>query len=242
MARSVARMGLRHAVITSVDRDDLPDYGAARLRRRDPPDPPAGAGLQGRGADARLPRRGDAAGEGDRRAPRRVQPQRRGRAAAVPGRPPRLALRALAAACCATPRRWAATRSSTKSGPDGRPRRDARGDGRGLRRRCASTASRSSPSASTCARPSATCRSCATGTPTSSPRSSAAAYALGFEHVAAGPLVRSSYHADEHVPQERPGAGPLAASGSPGRLAGRRPCSRSRTTSRPSASRSSRSR
>ena len=37
-----------------------------------------------------------------------------------------------------------------------------------------------------------------------------AAYELGFEHVAAGPLVRSSYHADEHVRQERPGAGPLA--------------------------------
>ena len=34
---------------------------------------------------------------------------------------------------------------------------------------------------------------------------------LGFEHVAAGPLVRSSYHADEHVPQARPGVGPLAA-------------------------------
>jgi lipoyl synthase len=28
VARSVATMGLRHAVITSVDRDDLPDYGA----------------------------------------------------------------------------------------------------------------------------------------------------------------------------------------------------------------------
>jgi len=28
VANSVARMGLRHAVITSVDRDDLPDYGA----------------------------------------------------------------------------------------------------------------------------------------------------------------------------------------------------------------------
>jgi lipoic acid synthetase len=40
-----------------------------------------------------------------------------------------------------------------------------------------------------------------------------AAYALGFEHVAAGPLVRSSYHADRHVPQSRPGVGPLAASG-----------------------------
>jgi lipoic acid synthetase len=38
-----------------------------------------------------------------------------------------------------------------------------------------------------------------------------AAYALGFDHIAAGPLVRSSYHADEHVPQERPGIGPLAA-------------------------------
>jgi lipoyl synthase len=39
------------------------------------------------------------------------------------------------------------------------------------------------------------------------------AYALGFDHVAAGPLVRSSYHADEHVPQARPGSGPLAAAG-----------------------------
>ena len=38
-----------------------------------------------------------------------------------------------------------------------------------------------------------------------------AAYELGFDHIAAGPLVRSSYHADEHVPQDRPGVGPLAA-------------------------------
>jgi lipoic acid synthetase len=37
-----------------------------------------------------------------------------------------------------------------------------------------------------------------------------AAYELGFEHVAAGPLVRSSYHADQHVSQEEPGVGPLA--------------------------------
>ncbi|HEY7074412.1 MAG TPA: lipoyl synthase [Solirubrobacteraceae bacterium] len=29
VARSVARMGLKHAVVTSVDRDDLPDYGAS---------------------------------------------------------------------------------------------------------------------------------------------------------------------------------------------------------------------
>src|SRR5918997_2777903 len=39
-----------------------------------------------------------------------------------------------------------------------------------------------------------------------------AAYDLGFEHIAAGPLVRSSYHADEHIQQDRPGIGPLAAS------------------------------
>jgi lipoic acid synthetase len=38
-----------------------------------------------------------------------------------------------------------------------------------------------------------------------------AAYELGFEHIAAGPLVRSSYHADQHVPQDQPGDGPLAA-------------------------------
>jgi lipoic acid synthetase len=37
-----------------------------------------------------------------------------------------------------------------------------------------------------------------------------AAYELGFEHVAAGPLVRSSYHADQHVAQNEPGDGPLA--------------------------------
>ena len=95
VARSVARMGLRHAVITSVDRDDLPDYGAGafahviREIRRQAPE------CQDRGADARLPRPGDAAGESDRRAPRRVQPQRRGRPAAVPGGPAGLDVRTL---------------------------------------------------------------------------------------------------------------------------------------------------
>ena len=55
VARSVARMGLRHAVITSVDRDDLPDKGASAFVGVDAPDPPPGARLQDRGADARLP-------------------------------------------------------------------------------------------------------------------------------------------------------------------------------------------
>ena len=38
-----------------------------------------------------------------------------------------------------------------------------------------------------------------------------AGYALGFDHIAAGPLVRSSYHADQHIAQDEPGVGPLAA-------------------------------
>ncbi len=37
-----------------------------------------------------------------------------------------------------------------------------------------------------------------------------AGYALGFDHIASGPLVRSSYHADEHIAQGEPGVGPLA--------------------------------
>jgi len=50
-----------------------------------------------------------------------------------------------------------------------------------------------------------------------------AAYALGFQHVAAGPLVRSSYHADQHVAQQEPGEGPLArAPIKPTAVAGRR--------------------
>ena len=41
-----------------------------------------------------------------------------------------------------------------------------------------------------------------------------AAYGLGFEHVASGPLVRSSYHAEEHVPER--GAGGADAMRMPG--------------------------
>ena len=40
-----------------------------------------------------------------------------------------------------------------------------------------------------------------------------AAYELGFEHVAAGPLVRCSYHADQHVAQERAGRRPARGGG-----------------------------
>ena len=68
-----------------------------RLRRRDPLDPQARPRLQGRGPDAGLPRPGDATREGDRGAPRRLQPQRRDRAPPLSGRQARIRLHALGA-------------------------------------------------------------------------------------------------------------------------------------------------
>ncbi len=55
-----------------------------RFRRRDPLDPPAGPGLQGRDPDPRLPWPGDAAGPRRGRAPGCLQPQRRDGSAALP--------------------------------------------------------------------------------------------------------------------------------------------------------------
>ena len=116
--------------------------GLDRVRGHHPLDPQAGAGHQGRGADARLPRRGDAAGPRDRRAARRVQPQRGDRAAAVPAGPARVEVPALlprAAEREGDGRR----RGGDQVRPDDRPRRDA---ARSCWRRsasCASTTSRS---------------------------------------------------------------------------------------------------
>ena len=55
LAEAVEKIGLRHIVITSVTRDDLPDGGAGDLRRDDPPATRACAGLRHRGADPGLP-------------------------------------------------------------------------------------------------------------------------------------------------------------------------------------------
>ena len=171
VARSVARMGLRHAVITSVDRDDLPDYGASafvgvirQIRRQAPRCKVEVLTPDFRGA-------GDAAREGHRRAARRLQPQRRGRAAPVPDRPPRLEVPALlpgAAQRQGDGRR----RGVDEVGPDGRPRRDARRARRRVRR--PARARRPGPDRRAVPAPDARtiCRSCATGIPTSSRRSS----------------------------------------------------------------------
>ncbi len=214
VARSIARMGLRHAVITSVDRDDLPDKGACafvgvirQVRRQAPgcqievltPD------FQGQEMPLAkvIAERPDVFNHNVEVVPRLYPLARRGSEFAR-------SCRVLA------PRRRAGRgRGGHQVRADGGARRDPRGDGRDVRARCASTACRCSPSASTCAPPSATCRSCATGTPTSSRRSSAPPTSSASSHVAAGPLVRSSYHADQHVGWAgKPvlaGEGPLAA-------------------------------
>ncbi|CAA9509319.1 MAG: Lipoyl synthase, partial [uncultured Solirubrobacterales bacterium] len=104
----------------------------ARVRGDDPLDPKALARHQGRGADARLSRPGDAAGPGDRRAPRRVQPQRRDRAAPLPAGPPRLEVPAL----LPRPSQRQADgrrRGGHEVGADDRPRGDDGGARRDLR-------------------------------------------------------------------------------------------------------------
>ena len=86
VAEAAVRLGLKHVVITSVTRDDLPDGGADHFRRCILAVPRAHRG-RGRGADARLPRRPG------RHRPRAVggagsvQPQHGDGAAAVPEGP-----------------------------------------------------------------------------------------------------------------------------------------------------------
>ena len=169
VANQVKKMGLRHAVVTSVDRDDLPDYGAGAfvgvirsIRMLAP-------GVQGRGPHPRLPRPGDAAGEGRPRAARRLQPQCRDGPAALPASAPRLGLPALGAGS-ADGEGDGRCRRGHQVGADGRPRRGVRGDGR---RVCDPARSRGpDPHRGPVPAPDreATCRSSATGTRTSSTR------------------------------------------------------------------------
>ncbi len=138
VAEAVARMGLKHVVITSVDRDDLADGGAAHfaatvaaIRAAAP-----GATIEILTPDfLTQARRG---GDRHRRATRRLQPQPGDRAAALSRHPAGRPLLRLAAA--AGTRQGAGPGPVHQVGPDGRPRRgegrSAAGDGRhALRRR-----------------------------------------------------------------------------------------------------------
>ena len=196
VADAVARMGLRHAVVTSVNRDDQPDGGAGIFAATIPRDPRADARVHGRGADPRLQGAlGGAAGRA-RRAPRDPQPQRRDRAPPVPPGALGGALRPLARAAEALEGAGAADQERDH----GRPRRGAgraRGDDPGdpgLRHRRAHD--RPVPAALAAAP--------AGGALLRARRVRGAArvaLGLGYAHVESGPLVRSSYHAEEQVPR-----------------------------------------
>ena len=131
VARSVARMGLRHAVITSVDRDDLPDLGASafvgviREIRRQAPE----CQIEVLTPISRARRcRSRASSRRDRMSSTTTSRSCRG----FTRRAPRLAVPALgprAAQRQGTRRR----RADDQVRADGRTRRDPRGDGRDLR-------------------------------------------------------------------------------------------------------------
>jgi hypothetical protein len=84
VARAVERLGLAHVVITSVDRDDLRDGGAAHFAATSAQRSRAFAQDHDRNPDAGFPAQGWRGGNGDVGAARRVQPQSRNRSAALP--------------------------------------------------------------------------------------------------------------------------------------------------------------
>ena len=113
VADAVARLGLKHVVITSVDRDDLADGGAAHFAAVIRAIRAAAPGHHDRGADPRLPAQAGRGRDGGRRAARRVQPQPGDGAAAVSLHPARAPATTSRCGCWTGSRRW--TRRSSPS-------------------------------------------------------------------------------------------------------------------------------
>ena len=87
VAEGVARLGLRHVVVTSVDRDDLADGGAAPLCCHRPSHQAARSRVRRRGAHARFQGESRAQSRSGRLTNRRLQPQYRDGAPPLPPRP-----------------------------------------------------------------------------------------------------------------------------------------------------------
>jgi lipoic acid synthetase len=211
VARSIAVMGLRHAVITSVDRDDLPDYGAAafvgvirQCRRQAPLCKVEVLTPDFRGAEMPLAKviaeRPDVFNHNVEVVPRLYPVARRGSKW-------ERSLRVLRNA-----KEMGGSEVVTKSGlmvglsETHDEMVDAFGQLRAAGVQVLTVGQYLRPTE----RHLPVVRYWA---PEEFKVLEVAAYELGFEHIAAGPLVRSSYHADEHVAQDRPGTGPLAAAG-----------------------------
>jgi len=209
VARHVARMGLRHAVITSVDRDDLPDKGASafvgvirQIRRQAPACKVEVLTPDFQGQEMPLAKviaeRPDVFNHNVEVVPRLYPVARRG------SRWPR-SLRVLRNA-----KELGGDEVVTKSGlmvglgESFDEMVDALGELREQRVQVITIGQYLRPTE----RHLPVVRY---WHPDEFDALAAAGMELGFDHVAAGPLVRSSYHADEHVPQPMPGIGPLAA-------------------------------
>src|ERR1700722_18143646 len=207
VARSVARMGLRHAVITSVDRDDLPDYGAAafvgvirQTRRQAPACKVEVLTPDFRGAEMPLAKviaeRPDVFNHNVEVVPRLYPIARRGSRFERSKR------------VLSNAKEYAGDEVTTKSGlmvglgESFEEMVDALGQLRESQVQVLTVGQYLRPTE----RHLPIVRY---WHPDEFKELEEAAYGMGFEHVAAGPLVRSSYHADQHVAQSEPGEGPL---------------------------------
>jgi lipoyl synthase len=211
VARSVARMGLRHAVITSVDRDDLPDYGASafvgvirQIRRQAPGCKVEVLTPDFRGQEMPLAKviaeRPDVFNHNVEVVPRLYPVARRGSRFAR-------SLRVLANA-----KEMGGDEVVTKSGlmVGLGESHDEMVEAFAMLREHHVQVLTVGQYLRPTERHLPVVRY---WEPEEFTELETAALGLGFEHVAAGPLVRSSYHADEHVKQQRAGIGPLAATG-----------------------------
>jgi lipoic acid synthetase len=197
VARSVARMGLRHAVITSVDRDDLPDYGASafvgvirQIRRQAPGCQVEVLTPDFRGEEMPLARvlaeRPDVFNHNVEVVPRLYPVARRG---SQFGRSCRVLRNA---------KEMGGDEVITKSGlmvglgETFEEMLDALGTLREHEVQVLTIGQYLRPTENHLP-------IVRYWHPEEFAQLERAAYGLGFEHVAAGPLVRSSYHADEHV-------------------------------------------
>ena len=106
VAEAVAKLGLEHVVVTSVDRDDLPDGGAEHFAETIRAIRAASPGTTVEVLTPDFLRKAGADRNRDGGAARRLQPQSRNRAAALPERPARRALLRIRCACCSAPRSW----------------------------------------------------------------------------------------------------------------------------------------
>ena len=208
VARSVARMGLRHAVITSVDRDDLPDYGSSafvgvirQIRRQAPNCKIEVLTPDFRGQEMPLAKviheRPDVFNHNVEVVPRLYPAARRGSTW-------ERSLRVLRNA-----KEMGGDEITTKSGlmvglgESFDEMVDAIGQLRDNDVQVLTVGQYLRPTENHLP-------IVRYWHPDEFTQLERAAYELGFTHVAAGPLVRSSYHADQHVVQDQPGVGPLA--------------------------------